>query len=91
MCFRYIRFVQQDGGAVEYVKNSNGYGKILELAVIEEIEVNWDNEAEAFKNGFDKLLQILYNNSNKSKNVRIPTIYDLMMKKGLKKRKISDI
>ena len=82
--------MQQDG-AVAYVKNSNGYGKILELAVIEENEVNWDNEAEAFKNGFDKLLQILYNNSNKSKNVRIPTIYDLMMKKGLKKRKLSDV
>ena len=64
---------------------------ILELAAIEENEVNRDNEAEAFKKGFDKLLQMLYHNSNKSKNVRIPTIYDLMMKKGLKKRKISDV
>ena len=65
--------------------------KVLELAAIEGNVVNLDNEAEAFKNGFDKLLQMLYNNINKCKNIRIPTIYDLMMKKGLNKRKISDI
>jgi hypothetical protein len=65
--------------------------KVLELATMEGNEVNWNNEAEAFNNGFDKLLQMLYNNANKSKNVRIPTIYDLMMKKGLKKRKFSDV
>ncbi len=48
--------------------------KVLELAAMEGNEVNWNKDAEAFQNGFDKLLQMLYNNSNKSKSARIPTI-----------------
>ena len=62
--------------------------KLLELAGTEEI--TFANEESVFNDARRKLMDLLYDDPTKLRDPLIPTIYERMLKKNIRKRKFAE-